>query len=167
LVGFFKVGSAAASVTWSESVDEAICFGWIDGVRRGIDETSYSIRFTPRRPGSTWSRINVEKVERLRQAGLMHPAGEAAFAGRREAKTAIYSYEREPTEFPAEQAARFAADEQAWAYWRAEAAWYRRNATHWVTDAKRAETRDRRLEQLIADSRAGRRLRHLSRDQGQ
>jgi uncharacterized protein YdeI (YjbR/CyaY-like superfamily) len=165
LVGFHKVGSGVPSMTWSESVDQAICFGWIDGVRRRIDEASYSIRFTPRKVGSTWSKINVDKVERLRRAGLMRPAGEKAFEARRDARTGIYSYERDAVELTGEQRARFKAEPQAWVFWEAQAAWYRRNATHWVTDAKRAETRDRRLDQLIADSRAGRRLRHLSQYQ--
>jgi uncharacterized protein YdeI (YjbR/CyaY-like superfamily) len=167
LVGFHKLASGTASMSWSESVDEAICFGWIDGVRRGIDEVSYSIRFTPRKAGSTWSRINVEKVNRLRGAGLMQPSGEAAFLARREDNTAIYSYERKPSELTDEQVKRFTAKPAAWAFWEVQAAWYRRNATHWVTDAKRADTRARRLDQLITDSQAGRRLRHLSRDQGQ
>jgi uncharacterized protein YdeI (YjbR/CyaY-like superfamily) len=132
-------------------------------VRRRIDDRSYSIRFTPRKPGSTWSAINVKKIEALRAAGRMTNAGEQAFAQRSDAKTAIYSYEREAAELSDVEAERFRADARAWAFFERQAAWYRRTAIHWVTTAKRDETRTKRLTQLIADSAAGRRLRHLSR----
>jgi uncharacterized protein YdeI (YjbR/CyaY-like superfamily) len=161
LVGLVKVTTGAANMTWSESVDQALCFGWIDGVRRRIDDRSYSIRFTPRKPASIWSRINVEKVTALEAAGLMAPAGRQAFAGRSAGKTAIYSYERDAEDFSDEQAAEFGSNQPAWTFWLAQAPWYRRNATHWVLGAKRAETRERRLKQLIEDSAHGRRLRHL------
>lgn len=163
LVGFIKVTTGHANMSWSESVDEALCYGWIDGVRRGIDADTYSIRFTRRKPGSTWSAVNISKIEALRAAGRMTAAGEAAFAKRSEKKSAIYSYEKEPGQFSAAELTAFKAAKGAWAFWQAQATWYRRNATHWVIDAKRAETRVRRFAQLVEDSTAGRRLRHLSR----
>jgi uncharacterized protein YdeI (YjbR/CyaY-like superfamily) len=163
LVGFIKVTTGEANMTWSESVDEAICFGWIDAVRRRIDNRRYSIRFTRRKPGSIWSAVNVQKVEALRAAGRMLPAGEKAFASRSEGKTAVYAYEKAPVEFDRTETTAFRRNGQAWDFWQAQAPWYRRNATYWVVSAKRAETRTRRLEQLIADSAHGRRLRHLSR----
>lgn len=163
LVGFVKVGTGRATMTWSEAVDEALCFGWIDGVRRGVDADSYTIRFTPRKPASTWSAVNVKKVEALRSAGRMTPAGEQAFAARSDAKTAIYSYEKAPATFRPDQLAAFRDDQPAWAFWTAQPPWYRRVATHWVTDAKREPTRAKRLAQLIADSHAQRRLRQYSR----
>jgi uncharacterized protein YdeI (YjbR/CyaY-like superfamily) len=167
LVGFIKVTTGEANLTWSESVDQALCFGWIDGVRRGVDERSYSIRFTPRKPASNWSAINCAKVEALRAAGLMTPAGEAAFRGRTESKTAIYSYERGASELEPDQAEALRANERAWEFWAAQPPWYLRNATHWVVDAKRPETRDRRFAQLLADSAAGLRVRHLRGDRPQ
>jgi uncharacterized protein YdeI (YjbR/CyaY-like superfamily) len=164
LVGFMKDGSGEPSMKWSESVDEAICFGWIDGVRRGIDGRSYSIRFTPRKPSSIWSAINVEKVKRLEAAGLMTDAGRAAFEARSAAKTAVYSYERAAApELTEDETRRFQQDADAWEFFGRQAAWYRRTSVHWVTSAKRDETRARRLAQLIDDSGAGRRLGHLSR----
>jgi uncharacterized protein YdeI (YjbR/CyaY-like superfamily) len=163
LVGFVKVTTGEANLRWSESVDQALCFGWIDGVRRGIDDRTYSIRFTPRKPGSIWSAVNVKKVAALEAAGLMTGPGRAAFASRREAKTAIYSYEKAPAELAVAETARFEADVAAWAFFQRQAPWYRRTAIHWVTSAKREDTRERRLVQFITDSAAGRRLRHLSR----
>jgi uncharacterized protein YdeI (YjbR/CyaY-like superfamily) len=159
LVGFIRASTGAATMTWSESVDQALCFGWIDGVRRGIDERSYSIRFTPRKPTSIWSAVNVAKMERLAAAGLVLPAGEQAFARRSERKTAIYSYEREPSSLSDAEAAAFEADRAAWAYFTGQAPSYQRTAIHWVLGAKRAETRARRLAQLITDSAQGQRLR--------
>jgi uncharacterized protein YdeI (YjbR/CyaY-like superfamily) len=161
LVGFVKVGTGVATMSWSESVDQALCFGWIDGVRRGIDDRSYSIRFTPRKRGSTWSAVNCAKVEALRSAGLMTAAGEAAFGGRTEGRTAIYSYERAAASLSDEHEARFRAAPEAWKFWSEQAAWYRRTATHWVVGAKRPETRDRRFAELLAGSAEGRRVRHL------
>jgi uncharacterized protein YdeI (YjbR/CyaY-like superfamily) len=161
LVTMIKATTGEANMTWSESVDHALCFGWIDGVRRRIDDRSYSIRFTPRKAGSVWSAINVKKIEALREAGLMTEAGEKAFALRAEGKTAIYSYERDAETMNDEQRAVFEATPRAWDFFAAQAAWYRRTATHWVLGAKREETRQRRLAQLIADSAAGQRLGHL------
>jgi uncharacterized protein YdeI (YjbR/CyaY-like superfamily) len=163
LVGFVKVTTGETNLSWSESVDQALCFGWIDGVRRRIDDRTYSIRFTPRKPGSIWSAINVKKMAALEASGLMTAAGRAAFAARRDAKTAVYAYEKAPAVLAEADKARFEADAAAWEFFQRQAPWYRRNAIYWVTSAKREDTREKRLAQLINDSAAGRRLRHLSR----
>ena len=158
LVGFHRKGSRRPSITWPEAVDEALCVGWIDGVRRSLDETSYTIRFTPRRKGSIWSAVNIGRVAGLREAGLMQPSGEAAFEARKEAKSAIYSYERPPAQLDAGAEASFRANGAAWDWFHSQAPSYRRTATYWVTSAKRPETRARRLATLIEDSAAGRRI---------
>jgi uncharacterized protein YdeI (YjbR/CyaY-like superfamily) len=164
LVGFHKKGSGLPSMTWPQSVDQALCFGWIDGVRRSIDAASYSIRFTPRKARSTWSAGNVKRVGELTAEGLMHPAGLAAFERRTADRTAIYSYERsKEAKLEPEQERAFKADAGAWAWFQAQAPWYRRTATHWVVSAKREETRQRRLERLIEDSAAGRTIPLLTR----
>jgi uncharacterized protein YdeI (YjbR/CyaY-like superfamily) len=163
LVGFHKTSSGKASMTWPESVDEALCFGWIDGVRRSLGADAYTIRFTPRRPTSIWSAINVAKVEALRRAGKMRPAGEAAFAKRTAEKTGVYSFERDQAAVLAPaHAARLAANRKAQAWFSAQAPSYQRAAIHWVTSAKREETRDRRLDELIRDSAAGRRIKAMN-----
>lgn len=150
LVGLRKVGSGQPSMTWPEAVDEALCFGWIDGVRRRIDDTAYQIRFTPRKPGSIWSHVNVAKVEALLAAGRMQAAGLAAYAARSADRTGVYAFERsEPAALaPAEQQL-FAADVQAWAYFERCPPGYRRVMLHWVVSAKQAATRARRLAQLM------------------
>jgi len=143
-------------MTWPEAVDEALCFGWIDGVAKRVDDERRMQRFTPRKATSNWSLVNVGKVEALRAAGKMQPAGEAAFARRRTDKTGVYSFEqRDQAAFTPEQLAQFEADPAAWAYWQARSPSYRRTATWWVVSAKREETRARRLATLIADSAAG------------
>jgi uncharacterized protein YdeI (YjbR/CyaY-like superfamily) len=158
LVGFHRRKSGRPSLTWAESVEVALCFGWIDGVRRGLDDDSYTIRFTPRKPDSHWSRINVAKAQELIADGRMRPAGRAAFERRRADRTARASYERdEPAELEPDQEQRLRANEPAWAFFSTQPPWYRRTATHWVTSAKRPETRERRLQRLIEDSAAGRR----------
>jgi uncharacterized protein YdeI (YjbR/CyaY-like superfamily) len=152
------------SIAWSAAVDEALCFGWIDGVRRSLGAAAYSIRCTPRKKASTWSAVNVKRFGELREAGLVAPAGQAAFDRRREERTAIYAYEQDAEAALApEQEARLRADEAAWAFWTSQPPWYRRTATHWVVRAKREDTRERRLATLIADSAAGRRIGPLSR----
>jgi len=166
-VGFHKRGSGRPSITWPESVDQALCFGWIDGVRRRIDDDRYAIRFTPRRKGSSWSNINLRRVEELTRLGLMHPAGQAAHAARSAAKSGIYSYEqRKRARLPAAMTARFKRNRKAWTFFEAQPASYRRTAVWWVVSAKREDTRERRLETLIADSAAGRTIRLLTRPQG-
>ena len=163
LVGFHKKGSGRPSITWPQSVDQALCFGWIDGLRRTIDDASYSIRFTPRNPRSNWSLVNVRRVGELSELGLMRPAGVAAFERRSDDRTAIYSYEQRKTaKFDREQERRFKADADAWKWFQAQPAGYRRTATYWVISAKRPETRERRLAQLIEDSAAGRTIRLLT-----
>jgi uncharacterized protein YdeI (YjbR/CyaY-like superfamily) len=156
LVGFHKRGSGRPSMTWQESVDQALCFGWIDGVRRRIDDTSYSIRFTPRKPRSTWSAVNVKRMKELIEQGLVAPAGMAAFERRADDRTAIYSYEqRHSAQLEADQQQRLEADGKAHAFFESQPPSYRRAAIHWVTSAKRPETRERRLAQLIECSAAG------------
>ena len=161
-VGFYKRGSGRPSITWPEAVDQALCFGWIDGVRKGIDDSRYMIRFTPRKPASRWSKVNVARVEALREQGLMHPAGLAAFAARTEVGT--YSYEqRDEARLDAARERRLRQNAAAWGWFRAQAPSYRRTAIYWVMSAKREETRDRRLARLIEDSAQGRRIGPLSR----
>jgi uncharacterized protein YdeI (YjbR/CyaY-like superfamily) len=163
-VGFYKRGSGRPSITWPESVDQALCYGWIDGVRRSLGPESYAIRFTPRRPGSTWSKVNLQRVGELEALGLMQPAGQAAHAARTAAKSGIYAYEqRDQARLTPEQEREFKRNRKAWAYFQAEAPWYRRTATYWVISAKRAETRAKRLATLIADLAAGRRIGQLDR----
>ncbi|MFI5310743.1 MAG: YdeI family protein [Gemmatimonadales bacterium] len=159
LVGFYKRDSGRPSITWPESVDEALCFGWIDGIRRRIDEISYSIRFTPRRSTSIWSAVNIRRVEELTRLGRMHPAGHAAHGKRQEHRSAIYSYEqRRNAKLSREQERAFKAHADAWSFFQVQAPSYRKVATYWVTSAKREETRARRLATLIDVSAKRRRL---------
>ncbi|HSL63408.1 MAG TPA: YdeI/OmpD-associated family protein [Gaiellaceae bacterium] len=158
-VGLYKKASGRRSLTWSEIVDEALCFGWIDGKAQGIDEQRYRQRLTPRRRGSNWSDVNVAKVEELRAQGRMRPAGEAAFAARRERPPGALSYERRhEAAFDADQEAAFRGNPSAWAWFAAQSPAYRATATFWVVSAKRPETRERRLATLIECSAAGRRV---------
>jgi uncharacterized protein YdeI (YjbR/CyaY-like superfamily) len=164
LVGFHKKGSGKPSITWPESVDQALCFGWIDGVRRSIDEASYSIRFTPRKATSNWSSINIDRVKELTASGLMRPAGLEAFQRRSEKKSGIYSYEqRSSAKLPYEHEARFKANKKAWAFFQQQPPWYRRTATYWVVSAKKEETRDKRFATLVRDSANGRTIAPLTR----
>ena len=152
LVGCYKVGSGKGGPTYQEALDEALAFGWIDGVRRGIDDVSYSIRFTPRRPRSIWSAVNIKRVKELEAAGRMAPPGVAAFAKREEERSAIYSYERANAQFSRESLAKFRANRAAWTFFEAQPAGYKRLMTHRVESAKKPETRAKRLEHLIAVS---------------
>lgn len=163
LVGFRRKASGLPSMTWSQSVDQALCFGWIDGVRRGIDETSYSIRFTPRRARSTWSAVNIKKVERLSSQGLMHPSGLAAFERRSEERSKIYSYERANAKLDDAYEKKFRANKKAWAFWESRPPSYRKAATWWVISAKQEATRRRRLATLIEDSANERSIRQMAR----
>lgn len=156
-VGFYKKGSGRPSITWPESVDQALCFGWIDGIRRTIDADSYQIRFTPRRSGSNWSSININRVEALTRDGLMHPAGLKAYAARKEHKSVIYSYEQRSPELPAVYEKRLKQNRAAWEFFKAQPAWYRKQACWWVVSAKKEETRIKRLEKLIEESAQGKR----------
>ena len=158
-VGFYRKATGRPSITWAEAVDEALCFGWIDGVRKSVDADSYMNRFTPRRPGSIWSAVNTKRAAELMAAGRMRAAGQAAFERRDERKTAAYSPDRQqPLEFDAALAARFRANRAAWRFFQAQPPGYRRSCTHLVMSAKREATRLRRLAMLIAHSAAGRRL---------
>jgi uncharacterized protein YdeI (YjbR/CyaY-like superfamily) len=160
LVGFHKKGTGTPSLTWPESVDEALCYGWIDGVRRRVDDARYTIRFTPRRPRSIWSAVNVARVAELVREGRMQPAGLAAFERRAPENTGVYAYEqRRHAELTPEMERRFRADDAAWSFFQAQAPFYRRTITFWVTSAKKEETRQARLAALIAASAEGRRLR--------
>lgn len=159
LVGYHKVGTGEACMSWSESVDEALCYGWIDGVRKRIDEATYSIRFTPRKPASIWSAVNIAKVERLRQEGRMMPAGLAAFEKRTASRSAIYSHEQtETAELLAEELRAFESDPMAWAFFEQTPPSYKKRVLHWVCSAKKPATRSARLKKLIATSAAGLRL---------
>ncbi len=151
IVGFRKVGTGQPSISWPESVDEALCFGWIDGVRKRIDENSYQIRFTPRKQGSIWSLVNVAKVQALLASGRMRPPGIAAFEARTEDKTGVYAFERHaPAELRDEELKLFRKHQDAWSYFEKCPPSYRKVMLHWVTGAKQVATRERRLSQLIA-----------------
>lgn len=159
MVGFHKVATGLPTMTWSDSVDEALCHGWIDGRRNRLDEQRYTIRFTPRKPGSIWSLVNIAKVEALRAQGRMTAAGEQAFALRSLAKSGVYSHEREaPPELSAAETAAFRRNKIGWTYFEATPPGYRRVVLHWVTSAKRDATRSARLGKLIEASGAGQRL---------
>jgi uncharacterized protein YdeI (YjbR/CyaY-like superfamily) len=163
LVGFHKKGTGRPSLTWSESVDQALCFGWIDGVRRSLGEHSYTIRFTPRKARSTWSAVNIKRATELIEEGLMRPVGLAAFERRSDDRSRIYAYEqRKQAKLDPAAEKEFRANRKAWAFFSEQAPWYRRTATHWVISAKKEETRRRRLRTLIEDSAQGRRLAQLT-----
>ena len=164
LVGYWKISAGKPTMTWSASVDEALCYGWIDGIRRSVDAERYTIRFTPRKRGSTWSAVNVKKVQALLAAGRMAPAGLAAWQARDERRTAIYSYERATAALSPDEVRAFTARKEAWRWFETQPAGYRRLVTHWVTSAKRPETRARRLATLIADAAEGRRIAPLRRE---
>lgn len=162
-VGFYKKGSGKPSITWSEAVDEALCFGWIDGVRKSIDDDSYMNRFTPRRARSTWSAVNIRRATELMEQGLMHPAGLKAFEARADERSAIYSYEqRRAAKLDGSQEQLFRSHKQAWEFFQAQTPSYRKAAAWWVISAKKKETRSRRLARLIEDSEKGRTVPPLS-----
>lgn len=159
LVGFYKKESGRASITWPESVDEALCYGWIDGVRRRVDEASYSIRFSPRRATSIWSTVNTRRAGELIEAGRMRAAGLKAFEARLEAKTSIYAYEQRRTaKLPPSLEKQLKSNKAAWAYFTAQPPGYRHLISWWVISAKKEETRLKRLATLIADSAKQRRV---------
>jgi uncharacterized protein YdeI (YjbR/CyaY-like superfamily) len=158
LVGFYKKDSGKPSITWPESVREALCFGWIDGIRRNVDEESYSIRFTPRKRTSTWSAINIKYVAELIEQGLMRPAGLAAFEARRENKSGIYAYEQRTAIIPEPYLGKLRKNKAAFEFFEAQPAGYRKQMSWWVVSAKQEETRLKRLKKLISESAAGRRL---------
>lgn len=165
-VGFHKKSTGRPSMTWPESVDEALCWGWIDGLRRSWDEDSYVIRFTPRRTGSVWSARNLERIDALVAEGRVAEPGRAAWERRRVDRTRRYSFEQDEVEFPPDLARRFRAERTAWRWFRAQSESYRKTVTWWVISAKREATRTRRLEQLIEDCAAGRRIKQMRRGDG-
>jgi len=149
LVGYYKKGTGRPSVTWPESVDEALCVGWIDGIRRNIDAVSYSIRFTPRKPRSVWSAVNIARAKALAKRGRMRPAGRKAFAARMENRSGIYSYEQRSERLPEPYARIFRKDRAAWRFFRSCTPGYRKVIGWWIVSAKREETRLRRLAHLM------------------
>lgn len=155
LVGFYKVDSGKQSMTWPESVDQALCFGWIDAVRQSIDEHSYQIRFTQRKPNSIWSNVNVKKFEELVKQGLMQPAGFASFEHRTEKKSGVYSFEQNEVALSNDYVKQFKANKKAWKYFQSLAPSYQKTSTHWVMSAKQESTRLKRLTQLISESELG------------
>ncbi|MCL4251091.1 MAG: YdeI/OmpD-associated family protein [Anaerolineae bacterium] len=163
-VGFYKKGSGIPSITYPEAVDQALCFGWIDGIRKSYDAISYMNRFTPRRARSTWSAVNIKRVGELEAQGLMHPAGLKAFAVRTDDNSAIYAYEqRHNAQLDAAFEAQLQANAAAWAFFQTQPPSYRRAAIHWVMSAKQEATRHKRLAQLIEDSANGRTVPPLTR----
>ncbi len=158
LVGFYKKASGMPSMTWSESVDQALCFGWIDSIRKSIDEKRYSIRFTPRKPTSIWSAVNIRKVGILKKKGLMHESGLIAFGLRKKDKSRIYSFESEIKELPIDFLRRFQQHAGAWSFFLAQPASYRKVAMHWILSAKQESTQMARLEKVILASGKGIRL---------
>ena len=162
LVGFYKVSSGKPSITWSQSVDEALCFGWIDGIRNSINPESYSIRFTPRKPGSAWSKINIQKVNELTIRGLMFPSGITAFNKRKENKSGIYSFDNRPEKLTCEFEKQFRNNKPAWNYFLSQAPSYRRTAIFWVMSPKQEITKQKRLNTLIKDCEKGQKIKPLS-----
>jgi len=162
-VGYYKKGSGKQSISWPESVDEALCFGWIDGIRKSVDDISYKIRFTPRRPRSIWSAVNIGRVEELTRQGRMRPAGERAFAARTENRSGVYAYEQREPELVGPYGEKLRQNKAAWKFFEAQTASYRKTASWWVLSAKKEETRLKRLEKLIEDSAAGRTIPQLTR----
>jgi uncharacterized protein YdeI (YjbR/CyaY-like superfamily) len=165
IVGFYKKDSGKPSITWPESVDEALCFGWIDGIRRSIDKISYSIRFTPRNPKSVWSAINIKKVENLTKLGLMKPAGITAFQKLTQNKSKIYSFEQRVVILDKKLEDIFKKNKNAWKFFSEQAPSYKKTSAYWVMSAKQEETRLRRLNILINDSANGLRIALLRKNQ--
>ena len=157
LVGFWKKGGSKPSIDWPQARDQALCFGWIDGVRKSLGDEAYTIRFTPRRKRSIWSKVNLERFEALKSSGLMTPAGERALL-ESTGPTGVYAYERPLAELNDEEVARFRKESAAWADWEKRPPGYRKVVLHWVTSAKKPETRARRLKQLIESSAAGEKI---------
>ena len=162
-VGFHKKSTGKRSITWPEAVDQALCFGWIDGIRKRVDADSYMNRFTPRRPRSNWSAVNIKRVKELTEAGLMRPAGLAAFEKRTDDRSAVYSYEQKEAQLGPEYEEQFRANKAAWKWFQGQPPYYRKTAIRWVVSAKREETRLKRLATLIEDSEHERTIPPLTR----
>lgn len=163
VVAFYKVGSGKGGVTYKQAVDEALCFGWIDGIRKKLDDESYTNRFTPRKPKSIWSQVNLKRVAELQAAGQMHPSGLKAYHGRDEKQSMQYSFENKDRKLDAAQEKKFRANKKAWTWFSAQAPYYQRTASFWVISAKQEATRAKRLETLISDSEKGVRIGLLRR----
>jgi uncharacterized protein YdeI (YjbR/CyaY-like superfamily) len=162
-VGYFKKSSGKPSVTWPESVDEALCVGWIDGIRKSVDEESYTIRFTPRKPRSIWSAVNVERARALAGQGRMKPAGLNAFQARQENRSGIYSYEQRRDRLEELYGSLLKENADAWAFFQTQPSSYRKAAGWWVVSARKEETRLKRLGRLLGDSSRGRRISQFTR----
>jgi uncharacterized protein YdeI (YjbR/CyaY-like superfamily) len=162
-VGYYKKDSGKPSMTWPESVDEALCFGWIDGIRKRVDDTRYVIRFSPRKARSVWSAVNIKRAAALKEEGRMQPAGLAAFELRQENRSGIYSYEQRQDQLPEPYAAILKRNKAAWTFFQSRTPGYRKTIGWWIVSAKKEETRLKRLETLIADCAAGRTLPQLTR----
>ena len=158
ILGYYKISSGLPSVNWPDSVDVALCYGWIDGVRNSIDDKAYKIRFTKRKPSSIWSDINIAKVDVLLRAGLMTPAGIAAFNNRKDSKTGIYSHENETKSFPEEMQQTFMQNQDAWQWFIKQPPSYKKVIIHWILSAKQEKTQEARLEKLINESNNQRRI---------
>jgi uncharacterized protein YdeI (YjbR/CyaY-like superfamily) len=163
LVRCYKTHAQEQGLTYRQALDEALCFGWIDGVRRAVDEDSFSVRFTPRKPKSKWSTVNVRRAKELEEEGRMRAAGSAAFAARDAGNSRRYSFEERPSQLDARSEKTFRANKRAWAFFRAQVPWYQRTSIFWVMDAKREETRARRLAELIGSSARGEPIKLLDR----
>ncbi|HTM91485.1 MAG TPA: YdeI/OmpD-associated family protein [Flavisolibacter sp.] len=151
-IGFYKVNSGKRSISYKEAVDEALCFGWIDGIRKGLDEESYVNRFTPRKKSSNWSNVNIKRINELIEEGRVHPTGLAAFKERTKEKSGVYSFEQDSHKLSPAFEKKFKANKKAWSYFTSKAPWYQRTSIHWVMSAKQESTRLKRLETLITDS---------------
>ena len=162
-VGYYKKATGIPSMTWPESVDQALCYGWIDGLRKSVDEKRYKIRFTPRRPTSVWSAVNIKKMEELTQAGLMQPAGLAIYAKRKDKKSRGYSYEQNEVELAPEYESKIKENVTAWTFFENLAPSYKKASIRWVMSAKREETRLRRLRILIESSEEQQKIPQLRR----
>lgn len=162
ILGYYKKGTGKETVSWSESVDQALCFGWIDSVKKSIDGESYQIRFTPRKPNSIWSNVNIKKIEELKNKGLMHPTGIEAFNKRKEHKSGVYAFENEEQKLNEDFEKQFKANKTAWKFFNEQPPGYKKLALHYVMTAKLEDTRNKRFQDLVADSEAGLRLKQLS-----
>jgi uncharacterized protein YdeI (YjbR/CyaY-like superfamily) len=162
-IGFWKKGSGKSGMSYDEAVVESLCFGWIDGQTNRVDDLAVTTRFTPRRAGSNWSQLNISRVEELRRAGRMHPAGMAAFDARREPPRGTFTYENRPADLPLELEPPFRRNERAWEFWRAQTPGYRKSMTWWIISSKQDQTRIRRLEALIAESAKGMKISDTNR----
>jgi uncharacterized protein YdeI (YjbR/CyaY-like superfamily) len=154
-VGFHRKASGRGGITYPEALDEALCFGWIDGLRQRVNGSRYKVRFTPRKPGSTWSLVNTKRARELKKLGRLHASGLKAFAARDPRRTGVYSFENDARKLSPEYERRLRANPRAWKFFRSQAPWYQRTSSFWVMSAKREVTREHRLARLIEDSACG------------